>query len=328
MDHLGVVIIGRNEGERLRRCFKSLPETIAHIVYVDSGSTDESVQLAEQHGIEVVALDMAIPFTAARGRNVGFDRLLQIAPAVEFVQFIDGDCELMHGWLEVALSFLHIHSLYAIVCGRLRERYPEASVYNQLCDLEWAAPSGDVKACGGIFMIRSVSFSEVGGMNIDIVGGEEPEMCFRLRQQGWKIRRESNDMAWHDAAMTTFSQWWKRAMRSGFAYAEGFSLHGLGQEHYRLRECLRILLWGFVIPFLIIVASVFYSQLCILFLLIYFVQFVKVFFVSLKKNKSSRIAAFTAFFIVIDKFPQVIGLFMFLKKVFSVNSRGSEGSVK
>ncbi len=66
----GVVIIGRNEGERFERCLRSLVGRASPIVYVDSGSTDNSVGFAESHassGVHVVRLDMSTPFTAARG---------------------------------------------------------------------------------------------------------------------------------------------------------------------------------------------------------------------------------------------------------------------
>ena len=102
MSAIGVVAIGRNEGERLRRCLESLDGHGLTVVYVDSGSTDDSVALARSLSIEVVDLDMSTPFTAARARNAGFERLLQIDPGVRFVQFLDGDCEVADGWLERA----------------------------------------------------------------------------------------------------------------------------------------------------------------------------------------------------------------------------------
>ncbi|MEO0678525.1 MAG: hypothetical protein AAFZ02_13325, partial [Pseudomonadota bacterium] len=51
-------------------------------------------EAARALGAEVVELDLAIPFTAARARNAGFRALLARAPELDFVQFVDGDCEL------------------------------------------------------------------------------------------------------------------------------------------------------------------------------------------------------------------------------------------
>src|ERR1700722_4284997 len=101
---LGVVVIGRNEGERLRRCLSSIADSRAKIVYVDSGSTDESVALARAMNVEVVELDLSVPFTAARARNEGFTRLTDRDDSIEYVQFVDGDCELAADWLSNAAA--------------------------------------------------------------------------------------------------------------------------------------------------------------------------------------------------------------------------------
>src|SRR4051812_7003633 len=137
MTDVGIIAIGRNEGDRLRRCLASVVGRGMPVVYVDSASTDGSADLARSMGAEVVDLDMSIPFSAARARNEGFARLTQTAPATRYVFFVDGDCEVVPTWLDRAKQELDARPDAAIVCGRRRERHPEASVYNQLADLEW-----------------------------------------------------------------------------------------------------------------------------------------------------------------------------------------------
>src|ERR1700732_2176195 len=100
---LGLVVIGRNEGERLARCLASV-RVISKRVYVDSGSTDGSVALAQKEGVKVVELPVPPHFTAARARNTGLAHLLTDDPDLEFVQMVDGDCELQPGWIEGALG--------------------------------------------------------------------------------------------------------------------------------------------------------------------------------------------------------------------------------
>ena len=162
---IGIVIIGRNEGDRLERCLESVIGasrnvigSLKNIIYVDSGSTDESVSFAKKRGISVVELDTSSPFSAARGRNAGFNHLMKINPNVNYVQFIDGDCQLIDGYLEEAVKFFNSQQSYAIVCGRLREQYPDRSVYNRLCDIEWDSTVGDISRCGGIFMARAKAY--------------------------------------------------------------------------------------------------------------------------------------------------------------------------
>lgn len=241
--------IGRNEGERLQKCLQSVLGQVEVVVYVDSGSTDGSVELARSLGVEAIELDLSTPFTAARARNTGFARLLEIDSQLEFVQFIDGDCEVVKGWID-AYKELVTQPSVAVVCGRRRERYPDASIYNRLCDLEWDTPIGETKACGGDAMMRVAAFQQVGGFNPTLIAGEEPELCLRLRQKGWKILRLDAEMTIHDAQMEKFSQWWKRAVRAGHAYAEGAWLHGAEPERHWVKESQSIWFWGLILPLL------------------------------------------------------------------------------
>jgi glycosyltransferase involved in cell wall biosynthesis len=248
---LGLVVIGRNEGERLRACLRACAELEARIVYVDSGSTDGSIAVAQSFGAQAVALDMQRSFTAARARNAGFEALLASAPQVRVVQFLDGDCELIPGWIVAAQEFLRDHSDVAAVCGRRRERWPERSVYNRLCDFEWNTRLGEALAFGGDVLIRADALKAVGGYREDLIAGEEPELCVRLRAAGWKVWRIDRDMTWHDAAMTRWKQWWLRSMRAGHAFAEGAALHGRPPERHFVAESRRALVWGAGLPLLL-----------------------------------------------------------------------------
>ena len=241
---VGVVAIGRNEGERLRACLLSAVRDAAAVVYVDSGSTDGSVELARSLGVHVVPLDMSIPFTAARARNEGCATLCDTLQHLQAVQFVDGDCEILPGWIAAAAAVLDADTDTAVVCGRRRERFPGASVYNRLCDMEWNTPVGVARACGGDALIRLSAFQQVGGYDPAVIAGEEPELCVRLRAAGWIIRRIDHEMTLHDAAMTRLGQWWKRNVRAGHAYAQGNAMHGGPPERFREREVRSIRVWG------------------------------------------------------------------------------------
>ena len=245
------VVIGRNEGARLAACLTSLRAQVRRVIYVDSGSTDGSVALATGLGAEVVALDMTQPFTAARARNAGLARL----SGDGFVQLVDGDCDVRPGWVATALAAFAAHPQAVVICGRRRERFPEASVYNRLCDREWNTPVGQVSACGGDALMRLSAVQAAGGYRADLIAGEEPELCLRLARAGGQIWRIDAEMTLHDAAMTRFGQWWRRSTRAGHAYAEGAALHGKGPERHWVAETRRALLWGGGVPMLAIVAG-------------------------------------------------------------------------
>lgn len=269
----GAVAIGRNEGERLRQCLLSLRATsFDSIVYVDSGSSDSSVEVAGSLGIEVVSLDLNRPFTAGRARNEGFRRLCETNPRVDFVQFIDGDCRLAEGWLDAATAVLLEDPATAIVCGRRKEVSPEASVYNRLCDIEWNSPVGIADSCGGDFLVRRHAFEMVDGFEPRLIAGEEPELCYRLRKEGWIVRRIDRLMTFHDAAMKKWSQWARRACRSGYAYMARAQLHFRDGSKYCWRQNARIVLWAAVLPAAAVTLAVAASPWFLLLLALYPVQ--------------------------------------------------------
>jgi len=304
---LGVAVIGRNEGDRLARCLRSVQVGAQAVVYVDSGSSDDSVALARAMGADVLVLDMSLPFTAARARNTGFARLRELLPHLAHVQFVDGDCELIGDWLATANRFLDEHDDVAVVCGRLRERFPQHSVYNLLCDMEWNRPAGEVRACGGIAMMRAGVLAAVGGFREDLIAGEEPELCVRIRARGGRIWRLADEMAWHDAAMLHFGQWWRRAARAGYAYAEGAVLHGAPPERHYVSEARRALVWGVVMPLLIVALSLHSPVWCAL-LLIYPAQMLRL---AWRDGISRRDRRWRALFMVLARFPEAQGVLKF-----------------
>jgi glycosyltransferase involved in cell wall biosynthesis len=300
----GVVVIGRNEGERLRKCLESLAAQAALVVYVDSGSTDGSVPLARRLVSEVVELDRRIPFTAARARNEGFERLRRLAPDLPYVQFVDGDCLVVAGWLEKAAAFLDAHRDVAALCGRRRERYPERSIYNMLCDFDWDTPIGQAKACGGDVMMRVDAFEKLGGYRADLIAGEDPELCVRLRAAGWKIWRLGEEMTLHDAAMMRFGQWWRRTIRGGYAFAEGAALHGAAPERHGVRESLRAWFWGLGLPLFALACTALVGPLGLAVFALYPLQVVRL---ALRGDRSTRENWWGAVFLVIGKFPETLG---------------------
>lgn len=305
---VGVVVIGRNEGERLAACLRSLQgESTGPVVYVDSGSTDDSVAAAESFGAAIVRLDMTSPFTAARARNAGARRLCELG-SPDYVQFLDGDCTLVRGWIGRARAHLDANPEIAVVAGRRRERAPETSVYNRLCDIEWATPVGETAACGGDAMMRMSALSAAGFYDPRLVAGEEPELCLRLREKGWRIWRLDADMTMHDAAIKSFRQWWKRASRSGHAYAEVSSLHRRSPHRIWRRETWRAILWAAALPITLVLAIAISSWFFVA-LLAYPLQALRLW--ASARGRYGRDAAPWALLTVIGKFAEASGVLRF-----------------
>jgi hypothetical protein len=228
---------------------------------------------------------------------------MEVAPETEFVQFLDGDCELAAHWLATGLAFLLQNPQVAVVSGRLREREPQRSVFNRLCDWEWETPVGEALACGGNALMRVAAFRAVGGFRDNLIAGEEPELCVRLRRAGWKVYCIPGEMALHDAAMTRFAQWWRRTKRTGYAFAEGASLHGLDPERHLVRETMRAVLYGGVVPLVALLGAL-RTPWALLLLLVYPLQMVRL---SRGRGGYTR-----AFYLVVGKFPEFLGVMKFM----------------
>ena len=314
---VGTVIIGRNEGERLRSAFESIPGDDFTALYVDSGSSDGSVDLARSMGIDVHELDPAKPFTAARARREGANLLIKKYRGLKAIQFIDGDCALEDGWFERAIAHLSKNPDTAIVCGLLTEAAPDRSIYNRFTALRWNVATGDIDTCGGIFMIRTSVYDKVSGFNPALLTGEEAELCARVRNAGHRIVRLDANMARHDACLVTFGQWWSRAVWGGFGDAIGYDvLRGKVSDAQR-REIRSIIIWIVITPMLGllgVIGAIWWSPLVLISaicVLGYPALMTKVWLDRLRRGDAVKDAAVYSFFCVFGKLPYAIGFFKY-----------------
>lgn len=252
MSRVGAVAIGRNEGERLRRCLETLRGEVGRLVYVDSGSSDRSVELARSLGVPVVTLTPDRPFTAARGRNEGFDALLRDGP-LDHVQFVDGDCGVDPGWIAAAARVLDEDPSIGIVTGWRTEIHPRRNLFHAMSETEWHRPPGDIASCGGDMMVRAEAFRAAGGFDPRIICSEDEEFCLRLTQRtGLRVHRIPRVMTHHDIDMTRLGEWWRRQVRAGHGYAE---IGGMYPAHFR-RERMRAWAYGLVLPLFALVGVI------------------------------------------------------------------------
>lgn len=215
---LSVVVIGRNEGTRLARCLESVsamrqPGFTVETIYVDSGSTDSSICVAQALGAMVISLDSARP-TAAQGRNAGWR-----AAQGSIVLFLDGDTILHPGFVADSLAAFEDATI-AVVWGHRRETLETPSLYDRVLDLDWIYPPGFTEFCGGDALFRRATLEAAGGYDDTLIAGEEPELCQRITALGGRILHVDRPMTGHDLGITTWSAYWRRATRAGHAFAE------------------------------------------------------------------------------------------------------------
>jgi glycosyltransferase involved in cell wall biosynthesis len=231
---ISVVIIGRNEGDRLVECLQSVFAAPRdgfrlEVLYVDSASTDGSPQRASVLGANVIVVQPRRP-SAAIGRNAGWR-----AARGDYILFLDGDTLLHPGFVPQALAAMSEPDV-AIVWGHRRERFPQQSLYVRVLDLDWVYPAGESEFCGGDALMRRAVLAQTGGFDDTLIAGEEPELCRRIREQGHRILHIDAPMTTHDLAITRFSAYWRRAFRAGHAYAEVANRYRDSDDRFWLAE--------------------------------------------------------------------------------------------
>lgn len=320
--HMVAVVIGRNEGGRLAPSLRSVQAAGLPLVYVDSGSSDGSRATAADFGIDVVELDPARPFSAARARNEGLAAILRRSPDLQYVMFLDGDCVLDPGFPAAAAAVFDARPDVAIVTGHLSERSPDASIYNRLCAIEWRSPAGPIEnfaALGGIMAARIPAIRQVGGFNEQVIAGEDSELGVRLRLANHSIIKIDRSMAIHDAELFRFSQWWTRAVRGGHALAQRYALNGGSPLKDCRREFFSTLFWGLGLPLTATILSWPTNGLSLILLGGYVLLGWRVYRFHLRAGLSGSDAALAARFTIFAKFANLIGVFRY----FLSRTRGS-----
>jgi GT2 family glycosyltransferase len=312
---LGFVLIGRNEGERLIASLQAIhtlcPES--PVIYVDSGSTDSSVTEALRLGFGVVELDLSTPFTAARARNAGYRQLLSEHFQINYVQFLDGDCELQPGWVEAAINKLKSDPAIGIVSGRRAEKNVDASIFNKLMDIEWDTPIGEARAVPGDMCVKVGLLRLINGFTENIIAAEDDDFCIRARAAGYKVYRLEDMMSLHDANIMALSQWYRRSKRGGHGYANIHHLHGGAPEYYFRQNLRSTLLWGGLFPATTIASLTINPLLAGILCSGYLLFIVKTIVKLVRKGHPLRVALAYGVLIYTGKIPEFFGVILYWK---------------
>lgn len=189
---LSFIVIGRNEGIFLKKCFESIQGIVkekslstVEIIYVDSGSTDDSVSIAVEYATKVISLEGE--FNAAVARNVGAQN-----SEGDFLIFLDGDMELQLDFFKLIYSET-MTPIYDFVNGDIFNIYYNSSMQfiseghfhrKKLIKDEY------MPRTGGFFCIKRKLWNDVGGMREKYRRSQDLDFGFRLAKKGKLILRK------------------------------------------------------------------------------------------------------------------------------------------
>jgi N-acetylglucosaminyl-diphospho-decaprenol L-rhamnosyltransferase len=201
---IDVAVISHNTAPMLRRCLKSVAgDTDAHVVVVDNGSTDGSVELVRREFPHVrVQVD-----PANRGYGAAANLAVQ-ALRGRYVLLLNADTDLGSGTVDALADYLNRHPGVAIAGPRLvnaahcyepsahpfptpfallMQETPLRKILRFVQGHEWRCRSVDW-ILGAALAIRRDAFNSVGGFDEGyFLYQEEVDLCYRLRAAGWEI---------------------------------------------------------------------------------------------------------------------------------------------
>jgi len=203
MMELSVVLITKNQAWNISRLIESvLRETSCasskEIILVDSASTDETISLASRYAANIFRLKPGQRLSPAIGRYVGYKQ-----SSGEYVLFLDGDTELIPGWLPHALRLMCERPDVGGVTGGVINLPTSAAAQRPAAPAQKThpAPPKEVLWCnyggGGVAMYRRPAMERAGTFNPNLNAEEEPELGLRIRQAGYRLFELDYPMAFH-----------------------------------------------------------------------------------------------------------------------------------
>ncbi len=156
--------------------------------------------------------------------------------------------------------------------------------------------------------MRVSALQEAGGWAVELIAGEDPDISYRMRDLGWKIVRLGLPMTMHDANMTRFREYWRRAIRSGHAYAE------VGWKHRRrsgrpwMTHTLGIVAYGAVLPVAGILCAFLFWPASLLVILIYVRMLAVMVSFCRRKGSTWRLSIAYAALNLVCKFASFVGV--------------------
>lgn len=195
---ISFIIIGRNEGWKLKKCINSVIKTIEYnklneyeIIYIDSKSSDKSVAVAKEFK-KVKTFVLTKDMNAAIARNVGAD-----LASGSTLFFIDGDMEILEDFLPL---------VYSEERG-LDKKFVSGNWMNIFYNNEDILLSKELflqmtkdqieRTTGGLFLISKKAWESVGGMDNKFKKSQDIDLGLRLAKNNIFLIRKNKIAANH-----------------------------------------------------------------------------------------------------------------------------------
>jgi glycosyltransferase involved in cell wall biosynthesis len=219
---LSFIIIGKNEGWKLTKCFESVFRTIGQneltsfeVIYVDSNSTDDSIERTREFsGVKIFQITGRS--NAAKARNIGAKESIG-----DILFFIDGDNEIIPEFLGTVYNE-NAGLFHNFVSGQFVD-YNYTSDW-KFIDKEYyfknlSKDKVKIYTAGGLFLIKSEIWKQVGGMSTALDVNEDIEFGIRVAKSGFNLIRKVDLISIHHTVpYINFSRRWKSLLKGNEMY--------------------------------------------------------------------------------------------------------------
>lgn len=197
---ISFIVIGKNEGWKLKLCFDSILNVVQkdeinayEVVYVDSRSSDDSIALAKTYPNIRVFL-VTGECNAGVGRNIGAKEALG-----NILFFIDGDMELQPNFLKNVLCDNDKRLVYPFISGLHLDMLYDTSWKFRYSQLENHPPCDEIWmiTTGGLFMVERKYWEELGGIDTRLRANEDYDFGLRMFERGVKMCRKCQLLVKH-----------------------------------------------------------------------------------------------------------------------------------
>ncbi|MCX7986909.1 MAG: glycosyltransferase family 2 protein [Bacteroidales bacterium] len=322
MPSLRIVVIGKNESKTLKRVLQSVliasknfenifnkaPETI----YVDSMSTDNSLQIVKEYNISFkIIYDNPNP---AKARNAGLQDC-----CTDYIFFLDGDTEVDPMWLVEGVSFLEKNKEIAGVGGMLTNVFysnndnPKFVIENYRNVVKNIEEIND--SVGGTFLYRTICIRYINGFNEFLRVSEEFELILRLLYKNQRVVRIKKKMATHHDYKTKVNliSFFRRNLFTYEIFTPGYVIVNVPKNKNVIKKILFRYSYQFLyIPIVTSATILFYFKYYIGSLIMLILLIIASFFYKKFDFKRSLIAIFSNIFFSFGLYAGIV--FYYFKK--------------
>ncbi|MGU3574486.1 glycosyltransferase [Brucellaceae bacterium C25G] len=261
---ISVVIKTLNEEQNIAACIASVMAhgsgLVDEIIVADSGSTDQTIAVAQKQPVIIVQLQAPAEAGCGAGAQLGY----QYAKG-DFICLLDGDMELAPDFLPKALAHLQSHSHLAGVTGHVTEKNLTSLEYQRRVKRQrYENPAGIVDRMNGGGLYRRSSVEETGYFaDRNLHSYEELDLGLRLLKNGWQLHRLDIPFVSHSGHSENSYHLLQKRWSSGYLFGSGEIIRAAMSGHYvpqlvralpALKLWLMVYGWWFVVLIMLLAA--------------------------------------------------------------------------